>query len=298
MAADRGARPPPAGDAGRRGVLAWRFVAGLRRLGHAAAVRMTGPLTAMSYRGREVVLVALLATGLLAGAGVEAWRERHPDLARRLEAEPPRLVSVGIPRRSAAEDPVGSAPAQGRGRAAGHRAERPSCPPASRAVTGGRRGAPSAAGDGGRPSPDRPLDLNRATEADLARLPGIGPRLADRILRQRAGLGGAFRSPDDLATVPGLGARRAGLLHPLVTVTPRWRGPTESDLHDSRPPAGAARAADGMPSENPVADEERGPGPAEPSGPEPSEAPAPEIAHPFDQEALSPLSSTPRGQGP
>src|SRR5439155_1620423 len=96
----------------------------------------------------------------------------------------------------------------------------------------------------GRPRRDHPLDLNRATGADLAQLPGIGPRLSDRILRQRALLGGEFRSPDDLAIVPGLGARRAGLLRPLVTVTPRWRAPTESDLPDSGPPAGPARAHD------------------------------------------------------
>ena len=303
MDADRDARPRAAGDAGRRGILARRFVARLKHLGHAATVRATGLVTAMSYRGREVLLVALLALGLLGGAGVEGWRERHPDLARRLEAEPPRLASVAgarIPRQSSAEGPALSAPARERGRTASQRAARASCPPGARAVTDGRRVTPSAADDTGRPSPDHPLDLNRATGADLAQLPGIGPRLSDRILRQRALLGGEFRSPDDLAIVPGLGARRAGLLRPLVTVTPRWRAPTESDLPDSGPPAGPARAADGMPSENPVFNGERGPGPAEPfSGPDPSEAQSPGIADPSDEEARgSSSSAAPRGQGP
>jgi helix-hairpin-helix protein len=302
MDADRDARPRAAGDAGRRGVLARRFVAGLKHLGHAATVRATGLVTAMSYRGREVLLVALLAMGLLGGAGVEGWRERHPDLARRLEAEPPRLASVAgarIPRQSSAEGPALSAPAREPGRTASQRAARASCPPGARAVTGGRRVTPSAADDTGRPSPDHPLDLNRATGADLAQLPGIGPRLSDRILRQRALLGGEFRSPDDLAIVPGLGARRAGLLRPLVTITPRWRGPTESDLPDSGPPAGAGRAADGMPSESPVSDGERGPGPAESSGPEPPEAQSPGMAHPADEEARgSSSSAAPRDPGP
>jgi competence protein ComEA len=49
-----------------------------------------------------------------------------------------------------------------------------------------------------------PLDLNRATEADLALLPGVGPALAKAIVDERARLGG-FKGWDQLDQVPGIG---------------------------------------------------------------------------------------------
>jgi hypothetical protein len=53
----------------------------------------------------------------------------------------------------------------------------------------------------------RPLDVNRATEADLVALPGIGPSLARRIADDRAGAG-PFRSLADLDRVRGIGPSR------------------------------------------------------------------------------------------
>jgi DNA uptake protein ComE-like DNA-binding protein len=50
----------------------------------------------------------------------------------------------------------------------------------------------------------RPLDLNRATEPELARLPGVGPALASRIVAARP-----FADVDDLRRVKGV--RRATL---------------------------------------------------------------------------------------
>ncbi len=74
------------------------------------------------------------------------------------------------------------------------------------------------------------MDLNRAAPEDLARLPEIGPRLAARILARRDELGGRFRSFEEFATTPGLGARRAGRLRPLVRVLeePTAREPAEA----------------------------------------------------------------------
>lgn len=63
------------------------------------------------------------------------------------------------------------------------------------------------------------LDLNRADEAALASLPGVGPVLAARILAQRAAEGG-FRQVEDLRRVPGIGAARWARLQPLVRVAP------------------------------------------------------------------------------
>ena len=71
--------------------------------------------------------------------------------------------------------------------------------------------------------PKRPrpglLDLNRATEKDFGALPGIGPRLAERIMKYRQSVG-AFQSPDELRAVKGLGKKKFEQIRPMVTVTP------------------------------------------------------------------------------
>jgi DNA uptake protein ComE-like DNA-binding protein len=54
-----------------------------------------------------------------------------------------------------------------------------------------------------------PLDLNKATVADYTKLPGIGPKLAQRIFDYRATLpGGAFKAVEDLQGVKGLSASK------------------------------------------------------------------------------------------
>lgn len=63
------------------------------------------------------------------------------------------------------------------------------------------------------------LDLNAATVSDLERLPGIGPKMAERIVRYRERMG-PFRSVDDLTKVRGIGARTLEKLRPMVTVEP------------------------------------------------------------------------------
>lgn len=64
-----------------------------------------------------------------------------------------------------------------------------------------------------------PLDLNRATEQDFDALPGIGPRLAERIMAYRQSVG-AFHSLDGLRAVKGIGKKKFERIRPLVTVTP------------------------------------------------------------------------------
>jgi len=63
------------------------------------------------------------------------------------------------------------------------------------------------------------LDLNRATEQDFDALPGIGPRLAERIMAYRQSVG-AFHSLDGLRAVKGIGKKKFERIRPLVTVTP------------------------------------------------------------------------------
>jgi competence protein ComEA len=67
-------------------------------------------------------------------------------------------------------------------------------------------------------SPKDLLDLNRATEQDFDALPGIGPRLAERIMEYRQSVG-AFRSLDGLRAVKGIGKKKFERIRPLVTVT-------------------------------------------------------------------------------
>lgn len=80
-------------------------------------------------------------------------------------------------------------------------------------------GAPAAGGghigiDG---SGGAQVDLNKATEADLEGLPGIGPVLADRVLEFRRAHG-RFSSVDELREVPGIGTAKFAALRNRVRV--------------------------------------------------------------------------------
>ena len=63
------------------------------------------------------------------------------------------------------------------------------------------------------------LDLNRATEQDFDALPGIGPRLAERIMEYRQSVR-AFHSLDELRAVKGIGKKKFERIRSLVTLTP------------------------------------------------------------------------------
>ncbi len=63
-----------------------------------------------------------------------------------------------------------------------------------------------------------PIDLNRATGDDFEGLPGVGPKLAERILAYRQSIG-AFHSLDELQAVKGIGSKTFERIRPLVTVT-------------------------------------------------------------------------------
>ena len=60
-----------------------------------------------------------------------------------------------------------------------------------------------------------PLDLNTAKLEDFIELPGIGEKLAQRLVDYRQSHGG-FRSVEDLRQVRGIGAKRFERLRPLV----------------------------------------------------------------------------------
>jgi competence ComEA-like helix-hairpin-helix protein len=62
----------------------------------------------------------------------------------------------------------------------------------------------------------RPVDLNRATEAELREVPGLGPVLSKRIIEERGK--GPFRSVEDLTRVPGIKRGKLEQVRPYVTV--------------------------------------------------------------------------------
>jgi Helix-hairpin-helix motif len=57
-----------------------------------------------------------------------------------------------------------------------------------------------------------PVDVNHGSVEDLEALPGIGPKLADRIVEARP-----FAVAADLQRVPGIGPKRWAQLQPAVT---------------------------------------------------------------------------------
>jgi competence protein ComEA len=76
---------------------------------------------------------------------------------------------------------------------------------------------PPVSSASGSTAPKGPIDLNRASAADLEALPGIGPALAQAIVDHRE-QNGPFHSVDELADVRGIGPAKMEQLRPLVKV--------------------------------------------------------------------------------
>jgi competence protein ComEA len=62
-----------------------------------------------------------------------------------------------------------------------------------------------------------PIDVNQASAAELSLLPGVGPSLAAAIVADRESRG-AFRRPQDLDRVRGIGPAILARILPHVTV--------------------------------------------------------------------------------
>lgn len=65
--------------------------------------------------------------------------------------------------------------------------------------------------------PVGPIDVNRATAAELDGLPGVGPATSTAIVTERQ-RNGPFLSVDDLERVPGIGPAKLASIRDLVTV--------------------------------------------------------------------------------
>ena len=82
-----------------------------------------------------------------------------------------------------------------------------------KAATGNRTAAAKPAPA----SSSAPVNLNTATAAQIATLPGIGPKAAERIVEYRAKNGG-FKKIEELMNVKGIGEKSFLKLKPLITV--------------------------------------------------------------------------------
>ena len=65
--------------------------------------------------------------------------------------------------------------------------------------------------------PGEKINLNTASVKDLARLPGIGERLAEEIVARREKFGG-FRTVRELERLAGIGAELYTRIEPYITV--------------------------------------------------------------------------------
>jgi competence protein ComEA len=78
-----------------------------------------------------------------------------------------------------------------------------------------------AVAEGEAPASHKLVNINDATSAELARLPRVGAKLADRIVAHRKEHG-PFRRIEDLMEVKGVGEKFFSTLKPYLTVS----GPT------------------------------------------------------------------------
>ena len=72
------------------------------------------------------------------------------------------------------------------------------------------------------------LNLNTATVEQLATLPGIGPKTAERILEYRTKSGG-FKKIEELMNVKGIGEKSFLKIKPLVSAPPKAAEKTSGD---------------------------------------------------------------------
>jgi competence ComEA-like helix-hairpin-helix protein len=145
------------------------------------------------YSAPQLRILILLAFTLLVGLGVREWRAGFPDAAERFERfdrdEPAASL---VPEPAPLPAPAGTA-------APGSPAPGPATPtPALR--------------------PPEPVDVNRADVAQLARLPGVGAALAQRIVEERERRG-RFDSAEELRYVLGMGPKKLAAIRRFVTVS-------------------------------------------------------------------------------
>jgi len=73
-------------------------------------------------------------------------------------------------------------------------------------------------------SPSSPININSATQAQFEALPGIGPKVAQRIVEYRQ-KNGQFKKVEDLMNVKGIGEKSFLKLKPYLTISEKATNP-------------------------------------------------------------------------
>ena len=98
---------------------------------------------------------------------------------------------------------------------------------------------PALAEGDGAPAAHKVVNINQASADELARLPRVGAKLAGRIVEHRS-QHGAFKRPEDLMQVKGVGEKFFTTLKPYLTVS----GPTTlAEKVTSKGSRGGAKSA-------------------------------------------------------
>jgi competence protein ComEA len=144
----------------------------------------------MATKGERRALWFLAAVALL-GAGTRAWRARHIDVSNPgLDDQIQAVDSIGaVPRRPSRRKPPNPPTRQ------------PANPPTREPTN---------------PLPSQPVDLDFASPGDIEKLPGIGPALARRIVKDRDA-NGPFGCLAALDRVKGVGPALLARVDSLVT---------------------------------------------------------------------------------
>lgn len=69
----------------------------------------------------------------------------------------------------------------------------------------------------GKPAPAGKVNINAASVEQLSALPGVGPKLAARIVEYRT-KSGSFKATQELMNVKGIGEKNYDKLQPFLTV--------------------------------------------------------------------------------
>jgi len=73
-------------------------------------------------------------------------------------------------------------------------------------------------------TPSSPVNINTATQTQIETLPGIGPKVAQRIIEYRQ-KNGQFKKVEDLMNVKGIGEKSFLKLKPYLTVSEKTDHP-------------------------------------------------------------------------
>ncbi len=151
------------------------------------------------FTQNEAGVIVFLAAALLAGGVIQTLRSSEADTSHRSAG---RDVRTAL----AAQDSVFAA-----------RSTQPAAEPSSNSGSDTTPLSSDAAGMQGSTQPSARIDINRAAEIDLQRLPGIGPATAGKIVAYR-GEHGPFERIEDVMRVKSIGPKKFEKIRQFIKV--------------------------------------------------------------------------------